>query len=656
MCEFKFCYSTLFHANVLKNLQVSEYMFKRNRLISMAALLYLGQLLTLMMVAYSTSRFCFYLYNKSGWGEQSAAVVSKAFIHGLRFDLSALMMINALLILVLLLTSYFFEFKSRHMKIIGGLFWLFNLPMLVTNFADIIYYPFSGRRSGVEIFDYMNDFSAQSGQLVQQYSWMVLAFIIAIVLVIRYFKPKFVPIFFTRIQYLFVILISLTLVVGGIRGGLQRMPLSVYHSMSWSSSELTDLVLNTPFTLVRKKTSDLQRKNWFTSHKEAFDIAQPTSFQLTQNSRKKQNVVVIILESFGLEYVKDLPERKSYTPFLRSLAEKGLYFENGFANGRVSIDSVPSILVGVPALMDRTFVRSPYNLNELYPLPKILHEYGYNNMFFHGATNGSMYFDVMAEQFGFDEYYGRDEYNDDSDFDGKWGIFDEPFLQFTAQKLNQAAQPFFSTIFTLSSHNPYTLPKQYEDVIEDGQIPMHRVVRYSDLALQKFFEQAKQMPWFENTLFVITADHTSDNVEKSFSSKIGKHRIPIILYSPSGLVPQKESKKIVQQLDIPVTILDYLGIAEQEIDKLSPFGRSMLNDDAPGKALFYEDGLYWLLSGNSYTTLDQQGLRAATKVLDEPFFDVRNSSTSPQADLQQLKANLQLYNNGLIDDKLYLNR
>jgi len=630
-------------------------MFKVKKSISVAVLLYVGQLLALVMVAYSTSRLCFYLYNQSGWDGQSSADIFKAFIHGLRFDLSALMAINALLIIVLLLTSFWFEFKSRHMNIIRGLFWIFNLPMLLINFADIIYYPFSGRRSGVEVFDYMNDFSEQSGQIIQQYSGMVAALIISCVLVIRFFKPKYIQISLTRIKYLFVILVSFIIIIVSIRGGLQRKPLSLYHSMGWSSSELSDLVLNTPFTLIRKKPSNIQRKDWFVSKQEAFNIAQPESFQLTQDLRRQQNVVVIILESFGLEYVKDLPGRKSYTPFLRSLAEKGLYFENGFANGRISIDSIPSILAGLPALMDRTFVRSPYNSNKLYPLPKILHNYGYTNMFFHGGNNGSMYFDVMASQFGFDEYYGRNEYNDDSDFDGKWGIFDEPFLQFTAQKLNQAAQPFFSTIFTISSHNPYTLPKKYESIIQPGQIPMHRVVRYSDLALEKFFSQAQKMPWFENTLFVITADHTSDNYEKAFSSKIGKHRIPIILYSPSGLVPQKKSKKIVQQLDIPVTVLDYLGIAAQETNKLSPFGRSMLNDDAPGKALFYEDSLYWLISGNSYTTLDQRGLHSVTKVLDEPFLNVPDSNNSSQSDLQQLKANLQMYNNGLIDDKFYLN-
>ena len=112
-------------------------------------------------------------------------------------------------------------------------------------------------------------------------------------------------------------------------------------------------------------------------------------------------------------------------------------------------------------------------------------------LFFHGAPNGSMGFTGLSNIMGFDNYFGKNEFNDDSLYDGYWGIWDEPFFQFAKNKIDGMRKPFFATLFSLSSHEPFKVPKNYENKYPTGEIDMHQVVGYTDDALRKFLTQLK---------------------------------------------------------------------------------------------------------------------------------------------------------------------
>ncbi|MDN3671459.1 LTA synthase family protein [Flavobacterium branchiarum] len=169
-----------------------------------------------------------------------------------------------------------------------------------------------------------------------------------------------------------------------------------------------------------------------------------------------------------------------------------MLFKNGFANGKVSIDAVPSILSSIPSLMNNSFISSSYSLNKINGLPKIFKKEGYTTSFFHGAFNGSQNFDQYAEVAGFDQYFGKDQYTGKEAFDGKWGVFDEEFLQFYASKLTSFKQPFFSSLFTISSHNPYIIPEKYKGKFPKGTTVIQESIAYTDFALRKFFNTAKK--------------------------------------------------------------------------------------------------------------------------------------------------------------------
>jgi phosphoglycerol transferase MdoB-like AlkP superfamily enzyme len=166
---------------------------------------------------------------------------------------------------------------------------------------------------------------------------------------------------------------------------------------------------------------------------------------------------------------------------------------------------------------------------------------GYGSAFFHGGINSSMGFSAFAAQAGFDKYYGKDEYNNDRDYDGIWGIWDEEFLQFFAEKLNDMPQPFCTAVFTLSSHHPFKLPQRHESRFPEGSDPLTKCISYTDYALRRFFETAQTQSWYANTLFVITADHASHPLHAEYETSVGQMSVPIIYFAPNGvLVPTRE--------------------------------------------------------------------------------------------------------------------
>lgn len=622
-----------------------------------APFIFLALGLFFILLGYVLTRAYFFWANFSYFSTETSNDVLLAFLHGLRFDFVAIALLNTPLILALCITIWFRRFVNISMIFILCYLLLVDVPAIIINFIDTVYFPYTGRRSGPEIFSMANDVVTQLPELIFVYWGYVIGTVVifvSYVLLLSRFRKKLKPVFINKLLMLLLCFVLILLFIVAGRGGLQSKPIRALNAYSYPSSGLGSLVLNTPFSLLREDPDDLKRVNYFSSDediKAVFDIA---GSKIKTVEHKNHNVVILILESFGLEYFGPPYGLRSYAPFLQGLAEKGRFFPNGIANGRRSIEAVPSILAGIPSLMSEAYMRSPYQSNTLYGLGEIVKPYGYSTAFFHGAKNGSMYFDDTTYRFGFSEYYGRDEYPDSSQFDGQWGIFDEPFLQFTLDELDKMSKPFMSGIFTISSHPPYTLPEQYEDTIQEGDIPMHRVVQYSDMALRRFFETAATKDWYKDTLFVITADHTSDNFDPRFASTLGRHQIPIILYQPNQDIKKGVITEVAQQIDIPATIVDYLNLPEK--DKILPFGRSLLTENSHADAIFKEEDAFWLLSQGKYVKLPMDK-NAAIETGDLPDTFTKSLESEVPVDLEKLtrrlKAYVQIYTNGLIDNSLY---
>ncbi|MGS0527761.1 LTA synthase family protein [Zobellia nedashkovskayae] len=305
--------------------------------------------------------------------------------------------------------------------------------------------------------------------------------------------------------------------------------------------EQANIVLNTPFAFIRTiKSSDFKRRRGVPQ--TVIDSTFHPIKQYNDTVTSKPNVVLIIIESFGREYLgsfnkeMNIKDYVGYTPFIDSLAQHSLIFPNAFSNGRKSIHAMSSILAGIPSFKT-AYTSTPYANKKIESIISAVNGMGYDTSFFHGAPNGSMGFLGFGNVLGYDHYYGKTEYNNDDDFDGIWGIWDEPFLQYTAQVLSEKQQPFFSTIFTVSSHAPYQVPEKYEGKFPKGDLDIHQCVGYTDYALKQFFKTIENEPWYQNTVFVITADHGNQIYYEAYQKTANRYAVPILI-----LIPMKSIK------------------------------------------------------------------------------------------------------------------
>jgi phosphoglycerol transferase MdoB-like AlkP superfamily enzyme len=586
--------------------------------------------LLIILFLFSLSRLLFYIFNTELFPDTAAGELFSIMLAGLRFDISAIVIINIPFILLHILPLP----GRRHritQNIAEGLFYAVNAFALLTNTGDTVYYRFTLKRTTADIFQYLAlDQGGDFFRLLPRYLldfwyiiliWMLL--VAAMVFLYRKTKKGYQIIENKLLHYikhtiLFGAFVLAFFILG--RGGWQLRPISMISAGEYAGAQYIPLVLNTPFTIIQTiNKQQIEPGNYFTSLEAAETIYSPLHHFHGHDSIKKINVAVIILESFSKEHMGSLNRGledgayKGFTPFLDSLASEGLIFTNAFANGKRSIEGIPAVIAGFPNLMENPYITSAYAGNPVNGLPTLLRKYGYSSAFFHGGNNGTMRFDAFAGIAGFEKYYGRNEYGNDADYDSKWGIYDEPFLQFAAHKINDMPQPFCISVFTLSSHHPYQIPAEYRGTFRKGTLDIHESIQYTDFALKRFFETASAMPWFENTLFVLTADHSSPVFSTYYQNNPGALAIPVIYYQ-KGSELKGNSALLTQQTDILPSLLDYLGYSGQCV----AFGHSVFDTTAPRYAVCYVNNLYqlihngWLLQFNGEKTLAAYDIRTDT--------------------------------------------
>ncbi len=551
-----------------------------------------------VFLIYQLCRIFFIFFNKSYFQNLSPSI----FIGGVLYDLSAISFIN-LFFIVLHLFPGNFKYKPNYQKRLKIAFFIVNLIFIATNFIDFEYYKFTGRRSSFGLITAKgmeNEIGGLIPIFLLKYWYLPIGFILLSILIWRLLSsPKIIH----AIEKLSkrdiakqTLILLLTLAFGFLfaRGGFQTKPIRIVDAINYSTIGNTAVVLNTPYCILKtlgEKESLIDPKFYSTDELNA--IFNPILNTEPKGEPTKKNLVIIILESFGDENI-----HLGYTPFLDSLITKSYYFKNGFANGKVSIDAVPSTMSSIPSLMNTPLISSGYSLNEVYGLPKILKKHGYNTSFFHGAFNGSQNFDQYCKVAGFEQYYGKNEYVGEASFDGTWGVFDEEFLNFFCDKVSTFKTPFFTSLFTISSHIPFTIPDKYKGKFPKGTTEIHESIGYTDYSLRQFFKKAKTQKWYSNTLFVFTSDHTSALGKGIYTTSVGKFKIPIFFFDPSKPDFKGVVEKNFQQIDILPSVLDYLNIQ----DTIVTYGKSYNSDK--DFVVSYLDNIYNYINNDFYLAFD----------------------------------------------------
>lgn len=622
--------------------------------------------LLLAMFLFMLCRIGFFVYNLSYFPEMTTWNFMRILWGGFWFDLTAVLYIN-LIILILSIIPVDLRFRAGYQTTIKVFYYLLNGVALAVNVMDFIYYKFTLRRTTADVFDQFenetNLFSLFFRFLIDYWYAVVFWLLLMWIMVKLYNRIKVQgPLMQHRIAYYVAGILAIPLIVGlfigAVRGGFRHStrPITLSNAGEYvEHPNEVSLVLNTPFAILRTMgKTKIQKIKYFDSEAELDKVYSPVHTPRDTAGFKADNVVVIILESFSKEFFgafnQQKPGYKGHTPFLDSLIQHSQTFDYSFANGRKSIDGLPSVLASIPSL-GVPYVLTPFANNRINSLGNLLRDKGYHTSFFHGAPNGSMGFSSFTNLAGIDHYYGKTEYGNDADFDGMWGIWDDKFFGFYADKLNEFPQPFMSSVFSVSSHHPFVVPEEFEGKFKGGEQPILKCIEYTDYALRKFFAKASTMPWYKNTLFVITADHVSSNIVFPESHTTwGLFSVPIIFFKPDNSLAARRHA-IAQQIDIMPSVLGYLNYDKPYVG----FGNNVFDSTSTSFAFNYRDDIYNLYEGEYLLLFDGKRTVSLYNFVNDTMLqqDIKKANRAVAENMERkIKAIIQQYNNRMVADKL----
>ena len=594
---------------------------------------------------------------------------------GLMFDTSAILVTNIPYIVLMLLPWHRKE-NDTYQQICKWVFIVINGLALAINLCDSVYFRYTMRRTTTTVFsEFSNERNLGSIFLTEtlHHWYLVIAFALLIWGVWKLYVKTGLE--WKRLRpwpYALTAFLSLAafspFVVAGIRGGFTTAvrPITISNANQYVNRPIeAALVLNTPFSLYRTiGKAVFVVPDYYQNEQEMEAIYSPVHHP-NDSSFTKKNVVVLIVESFGREYIGALNKTlengqyRGYTPYVDSLIAKSVTFSHTYCNGRKSIDGMPSILSSIPMFVEPFFL-TPASMNHVGGIASILAAEGYQTAFFHGAQRGSMGFQAFSRATGFQDYYGREDYDADTrfggdeDFDGMWAIWDEPFLQYYATKMSEMKEPFMTAVFTASSHHPYVIPEKYKAQYPEEGIIIHKCIRYTDMAIGKFFEKASREPWFNNTIFVLTSDHTNLSDHAFYETDLGGFCSPIIIYEPGNAERQPEIQdKIAQQIDILPTVMGMLHYQKPYFG----FGIDVLNTPAEDTwAVNYLNGIYQYIKQGHVLQFDGTQTKAVYALSDSLMKQNLIGKVPQQPQMErELKAIIQQYMTRMTQDRLIVN-
>ncbi len=620
----------------------------------------------LLIALFTISRLGFYFFNTEHYPDMTFGRLMIIMLGGLKFDVSGILFVNALYILLYHLPLPFRNGKI-YSVVLKWLFFITNGIALAANVSDFFYFDFILKRSTADVFMF-----AKEGNILTLFSLFIIDYwqgfvfwILQMVLLVWGYnkvklltevRPKRIPFYASALAWL---LISVYFTIIGIRGGFTgtTRPITLGNAGAYTQKPIEmAIVLNTPFTIIRTLNKRPLKEEQYFTEEELDSIYTPIHLADTTGEFKPLNVVVLIMESFAKEYVGALNRNldnntyEGYTPFLDSLLGESRSFWHTFANGRKSIDGLPSVIASIPSMVN-PYVTSVYASNDINSIGSLLKKKGYETAFFHGAPNGSMGFDAFVKVAGYDKYFGMTEYGNDADFDGSWGIWDEEFMQFMAHKINDLQEPFVTTFFSVSSHHPFKIPERYEGKFKKGTLDFHIPIQYSDMALRKFFATASKEPWFKNTLFVLTADHSNHAWHPEYKTSIGDFSVPILFYHPGGDDLKGMDSTVVQQMDIMPTVMHYLHYDGPYVS----FGVNALDSTENHFAVNYNNSTYQIIQDNYVLQFLEEKVIGLYDYVNDPLLNNNILGKMPEKEQKMeklLKAFIQQYNNRMIHNKL----
>lgn len=528
----------------------------------------------------------------------------QSFLYGIRFDLNISVIFLSPILLISILPFSIIG-TLRFQKLLSYFSLIVFIVFSIISLIDLAYFGEVYRHLGREIFlvnkdiGFIFDVAFKSRLLYTILGFLILGMIIlSYVIFIIYPLKKSVnlnsgSIFFRSLLGVAFLIFCFWLARGMI---IQGRPISYADAFENTiSASQANLVLNSPFVVWKqfRKQEKLGSINLLTN-KEKDQISFRDDVFLFQSNEKEnyKNIVFILLESWSYKYIDGLAHRNyNVTPFIDSLIKKSIVWDNYYAAGKRSIIGIQAVLSSVPALNNHPVLGFGLELNKISRIGKILNDHQYRTIMMQTSNRRSFNVNSIANVLGFQEYYGKEDVPIIKKYPQEPPHFgwDYDSLQFLLNKLNETpkSKPFFAFLFTGSTHEPFADAGEAFHIYPHNQSNENgflNTLRYSDWSLEQFMKAAEKQPWYNNTIFIFTADHTlnslpSENLKEQF-------HIPLIIYSPDGSLSAKRESQFASQYDLFPTILDLLGIDTP----ISTFGQSLLHPKTTTPTLFVGNG------------------------------------------------------------------
>ena len=331
------------------------------------------------------------------------------------------------------------------------------------------------------------------------------------------------------------------------------------------------------------------------------------------NSRRP-NVLIIVLEGFSGYLIGPLGGDTLVTPNFSRYSKEGILFTNFYASGNRTDKAIPAILNGYPAQPAQSIMREPKKSQSLPSLVKILVANGYSSAFWYGGDINFANFNSFVIGSGFDRIITKDNF-DPVNYNSKWGVHDHVLFNILKDSMKSVSEPFLKVVLTLSSHEPFDVPMEPVFDGHNNMTDYRNSVYYADKSLGDFLDWAKKSDWWRNTLVIMVADHCARVNEDVplYSSYL--FRIPMLWIGGALSEKGKSIERIGSQVDIPVTLLDQLGL-----DASFPFAKDLLNNESEEFAFYvYNDG-FGFITNSSTVIYDNKLKNAVIKEGSDPVY------------------------------------
>lgn len=540
------------------------------------------KLLLIYLLIFQLSRLYFILYNIELFLSNCLTAYFETTIHGFWLDLSA----SAYCLAGFLIIDLIGQILRKKLLVVLKIYLLITLVLIVLiTIADPELFQKWGNKFNSQVLVYIShpiEMALSAGAT----NWLkTILFLSVLVLLLwpiyewiwRIISKDYPTKIYNWMLVLVLSAINFLMIRGGVGVATISQSSAIYSAQSIKNAAAINSLWNAIYFIFANSDAIYGQHLNYLNEQEANRLFKQQLNETLDTSKlfnvRKPNIIFVMLESFTSNASEFFSGKNKHTPFLDSIAEQSLSFKRCYASGDRTEKGLVTVISGYPAQPSSSIIVFPDKMSKLPSISKSLRKEGYKNYFFYGgdAEFASMKAYLVVQQF--DQIFDRLSFKSEN-LTSKWGAHDEHLYRLVIDKLANEKGPFFGTIMTLSSHEPFDVPYTNSKIAKDEWYGFKNSIEYADRCLYDFLEACKKQPWYGSTLIVLVADHGHDIGLKDvhyFGPE--KYHIPLVI-TGGALNPKLKGvqiQQVVSQTILPHLILSQMGISSVGFDWQTSF-------------------------------------------------------------------------------------